>query len=557
MKAANYAMGSLCIWCLFMQVNTFAAPKIKAFDCPVILYDNLNIVQPNCGNNDGSILGVTAQSEGTKPSYIWRDKAGNIVSRASNLTGVGQGTYRLEVTDNSGCTDPVYSRDFVLESLNVIKIFDGDAEVGSSTCNSDGFIKGLVVTGATLYTWKNTETNKEYTSTITPDLFNSPAGTYILTASNDKAACAKMTQPYIIRPDFELPDIIDFTIAAPNCSSQTANIAVKLRVTLGGPELTWYYGLTDNIGIASEGRLFGNMSPITAELKNAPPGAYSLYVKKTDGGCPIKLASFPETVTELAIDVEKSSVFNDRCNQHRGSVTPVLIGLPSAAPKGITYTWTNLATGKVVGQLKRLSNAAEGRYEFVVELPPTCFARHVFTITNTSWAIIPPKADGTTLCLPGTVHIVVTNPDTAAIFKLYASEQESVAIDSNATGEFYRAITKTTDFYISRKHGECESERTKIVETVVFPVNIPNTFTPNNDGVNDYWKITGIESFPYADIKIFDRYGQMVFSSIGYGSPFYGQSKGRQLPAGVYYYMIDLRQQVCFDKISGNLTILH
>jgi gliding motility-associated-like protein len=223
----------------------------------------------------------------------------------------------------------------------------------------------------------------------------------------------------------------------------------------------------------------------------------------------------------------------------------------------LTYTWKNLATGKVVGQLKRLSNVGEGRYELVVELQPTCFARQVFTITNTSVAIIPPKAAGSTLCLPGTVHIVVTNPDTAALFKLYASEQDSVAIDSNTTGEFYRAITKTTDFYLSRKQGECESERTKITETVVAAVNIPNTFTPNNDGVNDYWTITGLETFPGAEIKVYDRYGHAVYSSVNYANPFNGQSRGKPLPTGVYYYLIDVKERICIGQIAGSLTILH
>ena len=46
---------------------------------------------------------------------------------------------------------------------------------------------------------------------------------------------------------------------------------------------------------------------------------------------------------------------------------------------------------------------------------------------------------------------------------------------------------------------------------------IPNTFTPNGDGVNDIWNIEGLIAYQQATVDIFDRYGQKVFHSIGYG----------------------------------------
>jgi hypothetical protein len=122
-------------------------------------------VLPGCYNTDG-----------TKINYTWHNAAGVVVGRNKDLVDVGEGAYRLEVSDNSGCANSVFSKYFLLESANVIKLFDGDIEIHPSTCNSDGFIKGLVVTGATLYTWKNVETGKEYVSTLTSDLFNIPTG---------------------------------------------------------------------------------------------------------------------------------------------------------------------------------------------------------------------------------------------------------------------------------------------------------------------------------------------------------------------------------------------
>lgn len=68
---------------------------------------------------------------------------------------------------------------------------------------------------------------------------------------------------------------------------------------------------------------------------------------------------------------------------------------------------------------------------------------------------------------------------------------------------------------------------------------IPNVFSPNGDGINDRWEVKHLESYPGATVEIFNRYGQKVFQSIGYGTPWDGTYKGSQVPAGTYYYIIN------------------
>ncbi|WP_179412815.1 beta-propeller fold lactonase family protein [Mucilaginibacter sp. E4BP6] len=79
----------------------------------------------------------------------------------------------------------------------------------------------------------------------------------------------------------------------------------------------------------------------------------------------------------------------------------------------------------------------------------------------------------------------------------------------------------------------------------VIPTNaqlvIPNTFTPNGDGINDTWIINYIEYYPNATVNIFNRYGEKILTSIGYGVPWDGTYKGVNVPAGTYYYIIDTR----------------
>ncbi len=88
----------------------------------------------------------------------------------------------------------------------------------------------------------------------------------------------------------------------------------------------------------------------------------------------------------------------------------------------------------------------------------------------------------------------------------------------------------------------------------ISALDIANTFTPNADGINDVWKITGIENSPNATVQVFNRTGQLVFNSKGYATPFNGTSNGRDLPIGNYYYIINMGS-AC-SVLSGTITII-
>jgi gliding motility-associated-like protein len=66
-------------------------------------------------------------------------------------------------------------------------------------------------------------------------------------------------------------------------------------------------------------------------------------------------------------------------------------------------------------------------------------------------------------------------------------------------------------------------------------------FTPNSDGENDIFVINSLEKvYPDLRVTIFNRWGNMVFESIGYDEPWNGTRKSEELPAGVYFYKLEL-----------------
>ncbi len=85
-------------------------------------------------------------------------------------------------------------------------------------------------------------------------------------------------------------------------------------------------------------------------------------------------------------------------------------------------------------------------------------------------------------------------------------------------------------------------------------INIRNVVTPNGDGFNDFWMITGIEEFPETEVHVFNIYGQEVYQSMDYQNDWGATYRGNKLPHGTYHYVVKLKDAE--DVIKGNLMIL-
>jgi gliding motility-associated-like protein len=116
------------------------------------------------------------------------------------------------------------------------------------------------------------------------------------------------------------------------------------------------------------------------------------------------------------------------------------------------------------------------------------------------------------------------------------------------TGDINRVYTLT----VTDTRG-CVAQDTALIK--VSPIiKINNTFTPNGDGVNDYWDIIGLIAYQEATVDIFDRWGQKVFHSLGYPKPWDGTFNGKPVPIGVYYYLINTHFNG--QVLSGYVTVI-
>jgi len=82
-----------------------------------------------------------------------------------------------------------------------------------------------------------------------------------------------------------------------------------------------------------------------------------------------------------------------------------------------------------------------------------------------------------------------------------------------------------------------------------------NSFSPNNDNVNDYFVIGNIDQYPNNTLEVYNRYGQKVFSRTDYKNDWNGSYLGNELPCGTYFYIVDT-QDPKGGKYHGEINII-
>ncbi|MDB5130940.1 MAG: hypothetical protein JWR02_689 [Mucilaginibacter sp.] len=196
--------------------------------------------------------------------------------------------------------------------------------------------------------------------------------------------------------------------------------------------------------------------------------------------------------TPLQTTTYSVNVSNDGCNDDTKSVTVTVLQTPIA----------NAGSNKVIfeGQSVKLNGTLKGD-----------------SITSVYWT-------------------PATNLDNSALLTPIASPTDNTTYTLNIVSKSCGTATSTVFVRVYKK------------------ITVPNTFSPNNDGINDYWNIEALITYPESLLTVYDRYGQKIYQSTGYAKPWDGTGNGAPLPNGTYYYVIDLKNKT--PKIAGWVLIV-
>ncbi len=116
-------------------------------------------------------------------------------------------------------------------------------------------------------------------------------------------------------------------------------------------------------------------------------------------------------------------------------------------------------------------------------------------------------------------------------------------------------IINRTDTYTVRlvDQNGCEVSGDIFIEFI--DIEIPNFFTPDGDGLNDFWVPRNQEAFPEILTIIFDRYGREVYR-MGLNDPGWdGMYHNTELPTGDYWYVIKLQGETDDREFIGHFTL--
>lgn len=517
-------------------VKTYGPVTLTDPGFPVINTAAMVISHAFCGNSVGSIKNVQASGSGTL-TYTWKNEQLAVVGNTADLVNMPPGRYTLELKDGSTCAIS-YSAPIEIPAVSLLSMDQTNVQLKGSACNaSNGSIKGITVSGATKYEWFRSDGSLLQTTSI-PEIDNLAPGNYLLKASNPD--CEKISALYSVPQLSAVPfPAYDITTVYASCNQNNGSVSVRTGTGILPSAIRWLDAA-------------GNLRGTQLTLGNLDAGNYRLYLSDANG-CEVLYNTYTVSrVPMLQLDDTNLKVVVDECAQGKGEISGLNI---SGGQPPYLFEWKN-ESGTVVASTLNLQNQQSGSYTLSIYDAASCTISRSYTINNINTNPPAPLAPEVQLCAPGPAVITLTSPISQhGDYKLYENINDQQAIQESTNGVFRVEVNSSKTFYISFNTGDCESQRQPVTVTIATNnLKIPNLFTPNGDGINDTWEIPGMEHYPEAMIRLFNRYGSVVYQSRRYTSPFAGRKDNADLPAGTYFYLIELRKNC--NPLSGSITII-
>jgi gliding motility-associated-like protein len=155
----------------------------------------------------------------------------------------------------------------------------------------------------------------------------------------------------------------------------------------------------------------------------------------------------------------------------------------------------------------------------------------------------------TNICPGVTAAITLSNKANASGAKLWSTGETVPMIN----------VTEPNTYWLTVTDNDCSASDTANINRDCY-INIPNSFTPNNDGLNDYFMPMDLLSSGATayTMNIFNRWGEIVFSTASLTSNGWdGKFGGKPQPIGTYVYQIDVVfKNTSRKNFHGNVTLL-
>lgn len=518
-----------CIKDTVMQVKYNAAP---AFSYPLL--------DGACENATAFSVAKAKVTNGIAGTGLYKG-AGTTAEGLFSPAQAGAGGHVIwyVYTTDKGCVDST-KQDIKVYPLPVAGYTFTDAVcAGTATAFT---ATATIATGNTISKWNWTFGDGNTAQKTSGSAFDYTYATYgsykvlltVTSADNCTSAASEQTVTIHAVPaaDFSVPDKI--------CLPGDAAVFTNTSTIATGEALSWQWSFGEGTGTTAtkDGNYtYTKAGEYTVKLTaTSAKGCAHTQSKTVNRFYNKPVAAFSPEPAEICVGEEVT--LTDKSTVEGGMVT------------GWKWSFSNGGTAATQSVTRRFNEAGTVTVQLVVTSADGCIAAPASkTITVHELPVI--DAGTSFVVQPGAmVRFNAYSRSTGYVFQWNPAGDLS---DAHTLNPSLTASDDKTYTLMATTPYNCKAWDSLSV-TILRSINPPNVFTPNGDGIHDVWDITSLAYYGKATIYVHNRYGQKVYSSTGYNKPWDGTMNGKPLPAGTYYYIINLG--LGSAPISGAVTII-
>ncbi|MEO0581414.1 MAG: gliding motility-associated C-terminal domain-containing protein [Bacteroidota bacterium] len=495
---------TICHWLSDNHIE-FDVYQVSASAQATSFYNGFEV--SGAGKEDGAIT-VVAQGGQAPYSYSWSPQLPNLPSQQNLEAGI----YQVEVTDASGCS---YETQVVLHAPQPLSLdFETQSGIGGFdlTCanDRDGEIVGIVEGGVPpyQYSWSNGNTQETITQ-LGP-------GTYTLTIVDENNNQIQQTVSLTAPPSITA----EVSAQIPTCGTDSVG---DLSLVVAGGVPPYQYQWSDG------------------DIQNArqalPSGTYTCII--TDAyGCEALVKEELDIAPPLSIQTE---INTPSCGE---DTTAMVMIFPEGGTAPFSISWAHGPEGEI------LPSVPAGTYKVQITDAVGCVIEQAVEVEvphALSLTLFPKSDNGNQ---NGGIQVQIEGGTGPYDFE-WGHGPQVAALEDLEAGTYILMVRDQEGCETSQK---VEVPFEDVVPSLCRQIHIG--FSPNGDGVNEYWHVPCLDTYTQNHVKVFNRWGQEVFEATNYDQLWDGTMNGQGLPDGTYFYVITIPIQDYERVLEGTVNIL-
>ncbi|MEO8591148.1 MAG: PKD domain-containing protein [Flavobacteriales bacterium] len=473
---------------------------------------------PSCAGDDGWVNAIVTGNNGPV-TYLW-DPGGETIA---SISGLGPGTYTVTVSGANACAATATA---VLEqNAQAPALTETHTDVSCAGL-SDGTAHVTAFGGEPPlnYIWAPSGGNSSTANGLA-------AGTYTCTVS-DSQQCTDAIEVIITEP---LPVLVVPQADVPVCAGQVTTLTAEASGGVPDYTFTW-----------------------TPEGPDVAPNVTTVYtVTATDAnGC---VSTAGETTVTVGQALLPAFMLDDTlgCSPHCVTFTDL-------TPLSGVRSW-DLGDGGTAAEDSIIVHCytTGGAFDVTLTITDEGGCSGSFTLVDAVDALPSPVAifeamPAVTTIKEPTIVFINSSQDAQYVLWHFGDPDDSTSTEFSPRFTYPDVDCYPVRLVVYNDLGCTDSTESTVCVEDPFALYAPNAFTPNGDGYNDVWGVfTSVGAPKNFELNIFDRWGQVLYSTDQKGAPWDGTAGGRDVPPGVYAWLLRIRStEGSNEDRRGHVTLI-